>query len=73
MYGNGVATGIMTIQAVTKTTRRARLPVTAVSTVAALGAAMLPAAMCLAGTSATRTTATTASVSVLFVTPTSVG
>ena len=59
------------IQAVTKTTRQARLGVTAVSTVATSGTA--PTAMCLGGPTPTRTPAITASVSALFVAPTSVG
>lgn len=63
------------IQAVTKTTRQARLTVAAVSTVATIGAR--PTAMCLGGgtTTPARTPipAQTNAVSALFVAPTSVG
>lgn len=68
---NGATTGMATIQAVTKTTRQAWLTVATVSPVAKVGAC--PTAMCLGGTTPTRTAAETASVSALFVAPTSVG
>ena len=52
---NGATTGMAAIQAVTKTTRQAQLPVANVSTVATVVAAST--AMCLGGSTSPRASA----------------